>query len=233
MSKSNSQCANCGVPDNERICRTEKGRGPSFCPTLKKKEIVNRAMDALADPSIKEFARNASIQEAECFINRDQKPYVKQPTKPRLEEIIEFARKMNYKKLGLVFCMGLRREARVTAKILASNGFEVISVGCKVGGVHKEQIGLKDSEKIKIGCEETMCNPIVQAAIVNDAGTDFNIALGLCVGHDSLFFKYAKSPTTVFAVKDRVLGHNPLAVVYTAESYYPKFLTKSNLFANS
>jgi uncharacterized metal-binding protein len=221
-----SQCANCGFPDKERICRTEKGRGPRFCPTLEKKEIVARAMEILSDPSIMEFARNASIQEAECFVNRDKKPYVKQPAKPRLEEIIEFARKMNYKKLGLVFCMGLRREARVTARILESSGFEVVSVGCKVGGIHKERIGVKDNEKINIGCEETMCNPIAQAAVVNDAGTDFNVLLGLCVGHDSLFFKHAESPTTVFAVKDRVLGHNPLGVVYTAESYYPRFLSK-------
>jgi uncharacterized metal-binding protein len=183
-------------------------------------------MEALSDPSIMDFARNASIQEAECFINRDQKPYVKQPAKPRLQEIIEFARKMNFNKLGLIFCMGLRREAKVTARILENSGFEVVSVGCKVGGIHKEKIGIKDDEKINIGCEETMCNPIAQAAVVNEAGTEFNIVVGLCVGHDSLFFKYAESPTTVFAVKDRVLAHNPLGVVYTAESYYPKFLSK-------
>ena len=55
---------------------------------------------------------------------------------------------------------------------------------------------------------------------VNDAKVQFNILLGLCVGHDSLFFKYAEAPTTVLAVKDRVTGHNPLAAVYLLESYY-------------
>jgi uncharacterized metal-binding protein len=65
-----------------------------------------------------------------------------------------------------------------------------------------------------------MCNPIFQAYVVNDAGTDFNVLLGLCVGHDSLFFKYTEAPTTVLAVKDRVTGHNPLAAVYLSESYY-------------
>jgi uncharacterized metal-binding protein len=42
------------------------------------------------------------------------------------------------------------------------------------------------------------------------------------VGHDSLFFKYTNVPTTVLAVKDRVTGHNPLAAVYQADSYYRK-----------
>lgn len=68
-----------------------------------------------------------------------------------------------------------------------------------------------------------MCNPIAQAKILNAAGTDFNILLGLCVGHDSLFIKYSQAMVTVFAVKDRVLGHNPLAAVYNYESYYERF----------
>jgi uncharacterized metal-binding protein len=51
---------------------------------------------------------------------------------------------------------------------------------------------------------------------------DFNLLLGLCVGHDSLFFRHASAPTTVLAVKDRVTGHNPLAAVYTCGTYYRK-----------
>ena len=67
---------------------------------------------------------------------------------------------------------------------------------------------------------DTMCNPILQALIVNDARTQLNVLLGLCVGHDSLFLRYAKAPATVLAVKDRVTGHNPLAAIYTSGSYY-------------
>jgi uncharacterized metal-binding protein len=40
------------------------------------------------------------------------------------------------------------------------------------------------------------------------------------VGHDSLFMKHSEVPVTVLAVKDRVLGHNPLAAVYLADGYY-------------
>ena len=70
--------------------------------------------------------------------------------------------------------------------------------------------------------DEAMCNPIYQACLLNQEKSQLNIQLGLCVGHDSLFFKYAEAPTTVLAVKDRVTGHNPLAAIYLSESYYRK-----------
>jgi len=88
----------------------------------------------------------------------------------------------------------------------------------------KRGLWVNEEEKILIGEEETMCNPIAQAEVCNDAGTELNILLGLCVGHDSLFIKYANAYTTVFAAKDHLLGHNPLALVYTRNSYYARFL---------
>jgi len=60
--------------------------------------------------------------------------------------------------------------------------------------------------------------------VLNDADTDFNVVLGLCVGHDSLFFKYSKAPVTVLVAKDRVLGHNPVAALYTTSSYYARLM---------
>ena len=101
-------------------------------------------------------------------------------------------------------------------------GFEVISILCKAGRTSKDRVGIKDEEKIFRGTEESMCNPIFQAKLLNEEKTDFNILLGLCVGHDSLFFQYAKAPTTVLAVKDRVTGHNPLVPIYLSTSYYQK-----------
>ena len=65
-----------------------------------------------------------------------------------------------------------------------------------------------------------MCNPIAQAEFLNKAKTDFNVVIGLCVGHDSLFIKYSKAPVTVLAVKDRVLAHNPLGAIYMADKFY-------------
>ena len=83
-------------------------------------------------------------------------------------------------------------------------------------------IGITDEQKIARGTDEAMCNPIFQANLLNHEKTEFNILLGLCVGHDSLFFKYSEAPTTVLAVKDRVTGHNPLAAIYLSDSYYRK-----------
>ncbi|MCK5915865.1 MAG: DUF1847 domain-containing protein, partial [Deltaproteobacteria bacterium] len=149
------------------------------------------------------------------------------PVKTRIEEIAEFAKKMNYRRLGLAFCVGLRREARIVADLYTASNFEIVSVICKAGCSDKNQIGLTDEEKIIRHQPEAMCNPIMQAMVLNQAETELNILLGLCVGHDSLFLKEAQAPCTVLAVKDRVLGHNPLAAVYTSKSYYRSLLTPS------
>jgi uncharacterized metal-binding protein len=221
MNKGNlPDCANCSPVPQEKICMNLKGKGGKGCPTLQAKGLAGQAQKEYHLTDVREFARQASIQEGECYAGRDQRPYVMHPTKPRIREICEFARKMGYTRLGLVFCVGLAKEAAIVAQILHNQGFETVSVACKVGSVPKEEIDVKDSEKIFIGEHESMCNPILQAVIVNDAKTDFNILLGLCVGHDSLFFKYAEAPTTVLAVKDRVAGHNPLGPIYLWGNYY-------------
>ena len=33
-----------------------------------------------------------------------------------------------------------------------------------------------------------------------------NVLIGLCVGHDSLFFRFSEAPVTVLVAKDRVMG---------------------------
>ena len=71
-----------------------------------------------------------------------------------------------------------------------------------------------------------MCNPILQAKMLNEAGTELNVVVGLCVGHDSLFYKYSDALCTTAETKDRVLGHNPVAALYTAETYYKKTIEK-------
>jgi uncharacterized metal-binding protein len=220
--KRESQCALCSV--KEKACRVEGGDGPEFCPTQNERAAIEEAVKEYEKPEIREFARMASIQEAECYANRDIKPYVLHPVKPRVQEICEFAHKMGYTKLGIAFCAGFYLEARSLANILKAQGFNTASVVCKVGCTPKESIGLKETEKIKIGEFESMCSPIVQAAILNKEKTDFNILVGLCVGHDSLFFKYSDAYTTVLVAKDRLLGHNPAAALYTTGSYYARLM---------
>ncbi|MBW1976144.1 MAG: DUF1847 domain-containing protein [Deltaproteobacteria bacterium] len=218
--KQKPDCANCHVETAKRICRTEDGIHPKYCPTVAKKDLIERSIEEYRKKDVLHLAYNASLQEAQGYGNREKGYERVVPIKPRILEVAEFAHKMGFKKLGIAFCIGLRKEAKTVAKFFTDNSFEVVSVVCKVGRVPKETIGIKDDEKISIGNFESMCNPILQAMILNSESTDLNILLGLCVGHDTLFLKYAESPCTVLAVKDRVLGHNPLAAVYNIDSYY-------------
>jgi uncharacterized metal-binding protein len=214
------QCARCNVKD--KICLREDGHGPDFCPTINLKDVVEESLKEYRRPEMREFARLASIQEGECYANRGIKNGYPFPIKPRVQETIEFAHKMGFRRLGIAFCEGLNSEAKILADILEGQGFEVASVQCKVGRTPKEFLGLKEEEKIAIGRFEPMCSPITQAMVLNAAGTDFNTIIGLCVGHDSLFMRYSEALCTVLVTKDRVTGHNPAAALYVHNSYYRK-----------
>ena len=61
---------------------------------------------------------------------------------------------------------------------------------------------------------------MLQAEILNSQGTELNIMVGLCVGHDSLFYMNSKAPVTTLVVKDRVLANNPAGALYAAGSFY-------------
>jgi len=216
-----TECAKC----TKTVCYSEAFlKGPPNCPTKTKKGLIQQALTEYDDPQTREFARQASIQEFECYMHL---PEGLTPRNPRVEEVAQFAKKMGYKKLGIAFCIGLQDEAKMLTRILENRGFEVVSACCKAGAIPKERIGITEEQKIEgPGAFETMCSPITQAEILNDEGTEFNILVGLCVGHDSLFFKYSKAPVTVLVAKDRVFGHNPVMGLYLTGSYYRKLLRK-------
>ena len=73
--------------------------------------------------------------------------------------------------------------------------------------------------------KESVCNPVGQAKVLNEVGTEMNVIVGLCVGHDMLFQMYSRAPVTTLIVKDRVLAHSPAGAIYS--SYYRrKFLNR-------
>ena len=213
-------CARCPIEARDRLCQKENGKSPKDCPTLNNKEAISKAIKELKKPDVLEFARKASIQEGEGYGDKDLGYDKIRPIKPRIIETIEFAHKMSFQRLGFVFCIGLRKEAKVVEKLFASEDFEVVSAVCKLGRTPKESIAVRDDQKNPHRILQSMCNPIAQAFVLNDEQTEFNIVMGLCVGHDSLFLKYSNAPCTVLAAKDRLLGHNPLAAIYTIDSYY-------------
>jgi uncharacterized metal-binding protein len=210
--KQTSGCAGCRLLG----CRTNDASSfPPFCPTKNiDARLLRQAMDIYA--SNEEFlrlARASTILEGETYGRLT-----------RVEETIEFIRRMNFRAVGVASCVGLMAETSVFVRILKREGIESFTVGCKAGAEDKTAIGVPESKKINGGCgHESMCNPIMQAKVLAARKTDFNIVIGLCVGHDSLFIANSQAPVTVMIVKDRVLGHNPAVALYTADGMYSRF----------
>ena len=203
-------CVDCRVVKCDDTNITDKAF-PAFCLTENiNPDVLNKAMSLYEEPENKEATLAAANVEAEFYGKLT-----------RVEEIAEFAKKMGYKKLGIATCAGLIKESGIVAKILRNRGFEVYGAACKVGAQKKVNVGIDPSCEV-VGCN--MCNPILQALLLNEEKTDFNIIIGLCVGHDSLFMKYSDALTTTLIAKDRVLGHNPAAALYLSDSYYTRVL---------
>ena len=213
-------CAVCPIEVPERICRQERGKAPGNCPSTRSPEIIQRTLEIIEDPQVMEAVRQASIQEGEAYGDRDKGYAHIRPIKPRIQETVEFAKKMKFQRICLVFCIGMRKEAEIIDRIFSDNGFETISVMCKAGAISKEEIGLLRQQQIDPENFEAMCNPILQALTANEHKSEMNVLFGLCVGHDALFLKYAEAFNTVLASKDRLLAHNPLAAIYQYDSYY-------------
>lgn len=198
-------CIDCGTQN----CKFKNRTYPDFCLTTHlKEEDLQWALEKYEEKC------NHDIMVASAEIE-----YEGYCQWTRVQEIIEFARKIGAQKIGIANCIGLINEARIFAKILRANSFEVYSVICKVAGKAKSSIGIP-SQCEEIG--ESMCNPILQARILNNVQTDLNVVIGLCVGHDSLFYKYSDAYVTTLVTKDRITGNNPAATLYTAQSYYKK-----------
>ena len=133
----------------------------------------------------------------------------------RIEELALYASRMGMRRIGIAFCVGLSDEARVVADVLASKGLEVHSVCCKVCGIDKDDMGVV---KMHGDGKEAVCNPVGQAMCLEKCGTELNVIVGLCVGHDILFTERSHAPVSTLIVKDRVLAHNPVGAIYSA--YY-------------
>jgi uncharacterized metal-binding protein len=202
-------CAYC--PDRVRACRDGESetRGPGFCPSKVDAEGIAGAEDYRRDPFIERVAQVSAVVESEGYCRWT-----------RVEEICHFAKRMGFRRVGIATCISFVDLARVFSAILESHGLEVASVACKNGSVAKETIGLRDEEKIRPGTFEPICNPISQAQLLNRAGCELNVIVGLCVGHDSLFVRHSEGLVTTLVAKDRVLAHNPVGALQLAETYY-------------
>ena len=203
MDEKTLSCVDCGTQN----CKFKTRTYPDFCLTTNlSDEDVRWALERYDEDRNREVMIASAEVEFEGYCQWT-----------RVQEIMEFARRRGAKKIGIANCIGLINEARIFARILRANGFEPYAVICKVEGRAKTSMGIPEK------CESigpAMCNPILQARLLNQAGTDLNVVIGLCVGHDSLFYRYSDAYVTTLVTKDRVTGNNPAADLYTVGSYY-------------
>ena len=188
--------------------REKSAKVPASCPTEKYADLVERVVEEYRLP------QNQAINAGWfAVLSRVLDPEKRREkwSWTRLDEIMAYARAREMTRLGIATCYALMPESRALADILEENGFEVVSVSCLCGEMSPRDIGVPG---------DIACNPILQAEVLNREGTELNIMMGLCIGHDILFLKYCKAETTPLVVKDRSLGHNPVAALYQSQGFF-------------
>ena len=212
----NPECAKC----KPKYCSqgiTEESLLPSFCPIKNFKSLIKKATKKYKSKEIQPFYLNSALIEKEGYDEKAAREEGKTvPVRPRIREVVEFAKKIGVKKIGLAFCSGLSDEADRANSILEKHGFEICSAICCCGSIDKSELGVPHEYKIRNPKKfEAACNPLLQAELLNQAETGINIIIGLCVGHDMLFTMNSNAPVTTLIVKDRLTGHNPIVSLYT------------------
>lgn len=214
MEKHSPQCVKCTIL---RCSSKEKNKkAPLSCPTEKYSDLIRETTEKYKLPE-----NQAVIQGWLGLMSK-----VLNPEKPkekwswtRVDEIMEYAKIRGMTRLGIATCYALMSESKFLSDILESNGFDVVSISCLCGEVNPQDMGMPGN---------IFCNPILQAEVLNHEKTDLNIMVGLCVGHDILFLRHCKAETTPLVVKDRALGHNPVAALYQSQGFFKdRFIKKS------
>lgn len=176
-------------------------------------EVITSVVERYAQDNVRKVYIPATITEKEAY---ETIRGVRMAVRPRIKELVEFGKLIHARKIGIAFCAGMRDETARIVKFLEKQGFVVASVLCKCGGIDKTRLHVAKEYKIGDPLKfEAGCNPVLQAELLNKAGTDLNVIVGLCLGHDTLFTMNSKAPVTTLIVKDRLLGHNPVIALYS------------------
>ena len=205
-------CSKCQI----RACYTGEANLdslPDFCPMRIMPHVIEKALEQYSRENFKRFYVSSAWTEKQAY------EWVRGqlvPVWPRIREVIEFCKRLGIIRIGVAFCVGLSDEARRVVETLEKHGLKVYSVICQCGGVDKTDLGVRAKYKLSKdkSQHETACNPISQAYVLNEAETELNLIVGLCLGHDILFNLNSKAPVTTLIVKDRVSGHNPTVSLY-------------------
>jgi uncharacterized metal-binding protein len=193
---------------------------PAYCPANGHGDILRETVELYeGDGEDARMARVAGKVEGLCYTPVAGSGAVNARW-TRVEDTIAFAKLMGFTRIGIATCIGLLEETNRLASVLRAQGLDPLSVCCRTGSLDKLAIGLEEKDKVRPSTFEPACNPVAQARLLNRAGTDMNVIVGLCVGHDMIFAKHSDAPVTTLVVKDRVTGHNPVSVLYGQNFYY-------------
>lgn len=135
----------------------------------------------------------------------------------RVAELVFLCQESGFSRVGIAFCIDLLEATQTLASVLG-RFVEVVPVCCKIGGHPIPGLAKDDREEGLAGLPAVACNPLLQAQVLNEAGTDLNVIVGLCVGVDCVFTVASQAPVTTLFVKDRSLANNPIGAVYS--EYY-------------
>lgn len=146
----------------------------------------------------------------------------------RVSELVYFCLEMEYRRIGIAFCMDLIDPTRTLATLL-ERFFEVFPVGCKIGAkAVDDPFSPALATDGDLAQARIACNPVGQAEALNRIGTDLNVVVGLCMGHDCIFNRMSHAPVTTLFVKDRSLANNPIGAMYS--DYYLREVSKAPAF---
>ncbi|MFC2060664.1 DUF1847 domain-containing protein [Chloroflexota bacterium] len=183
-------------------CRRDYPDGiPAYCVATRFHDIVEQTKAEYSAPDAIDIYKAAG-----AVVTNGYRKW------PRIQEAIELAKELKLSRIGLASCVALIQELRLITELFTGAGFFVASAVCQVGRVSPEARGVPELK----GLHGATCNPIAQAEILNNEGTQLNFILGLCLGHDILFNSHSKAPVSTLIVKDRVTGNNPSAALYSS-----------------
>ena len=106
MKKEDMSCIDCAVKNCNKMDKTY----PDFCLTTHMdEEVLNEAMECYNEDENRKVTIAAAEVEYENYCKHT-----------RVEEIMDFAKKINAKKIGIATCVGLLKESRILADIPVS-----------------------------------------------------------------------------------------------------------------
>ncbi len=180
------QCASCF----KQSCVGDGHQEKDYCPSYAHPETFVEAKKIYAEDSETGLlAKHAAIIESKGYMMW-----------PRFKDIIELARCMEFKKMAVLFCPDLWREAKKACRILTESGFTVTSRVC---GINKSKPQLPEAVMSEL----------------NELGPEMIINAGLCIACEADVLQFSRVPVTTFIARDKKMNNNPAAAVYASDKW--------------